>query len=400
MHTQKLYDNDAVQTTFTATVISCMRRRDDYAVILDRTCFFPEGGGQWADHGTLNGIPVTDVQIVEDEILHYCEAPVEKGTEVTGVIDWSRRFDQMQQHSGEHIISGILCSRHHCHNVGFHIGADTITIDYDAPITEAETAVAEQLANEVIWADTPVEAWVPRPKELAELDYRSKKELDGPVRIVRIGTADCCACCGTHVKSAGQVGLIKVLSQQKFRDGVRIEILSGKRALERLSTDYMQNRAVAQALSVKTGATAAGVERLQNELAESKAQLSAAKKQQLTAVAEQYRDAGDVLLFRPPMETTVVRKLADAVAQTCGGRCSVFSGADHQYAYALVRADGSDIREFVNQLNTTLQGRGGGRSGFAQGAVTASEAEIREFYESKKPKKGEFVLHNWRNIGE
>lgn len=400
MQTQKLYEQDAFLSTFTATVVSCMRRRDDYAVILDRTCFFPEGGGQWADHGTLNNSPVTDVQIVEDEILHYCEAPVEKGTEVIGVIDWSRRFDQMQQHSGEHIISGILCSRHHCHNVGFHIGADTITIDYDAPITEAETAVAEQLANEVIWADTPVEAWVPRPKELAELEYRSKKELDGAVRIVRIGEADCCACCGTHVQTAGQVGLIKVLSQQKFRDGVRIEILCGKRALERLGTDYAQNRAVAQALSVKTDATAAAVERLQTELATLKTQLATAEKQQLTALAEQYRGAGDVLLFRPAMDTTAVRKLADAVAQTCGGMCSVFSGTDAKYAYAFVRADGKDIREFVQQLNTALQGRGGGKAGFAQGAVKASETEIRGFYESKKPIKGQFVLHNWRTIGE
>ena len=261
METEKLYYENPFLRQFAATVLSCEAGKDGYLVTLDRTAFYPEGGGQPADHGTLNGVAVTDVHEKNGVIFHTCQEKVEIGAVVTGQIDWERRFDHMQQHSGEHILSGILCELYHCDNVGFHLGADTVTIDYNTDISWEQAMAAEQRANETIWADTPVKILFPTPEELEAIHYRSKKELSGQVRIVAFPGADCCACCGTHVLSAGQVGIIKVLSCQKFRSGVRMEILCGKRAWRYLGQVYDQARAVGQHLSVKPVDVGGAVER-------------------------------------------------------------------------------------------------------------------------------------------
>ena len=196
METEKLYYQDPYLTAFTARVLSCEKSKSGWAVVLDRTAFYPEGGGQPADHGTLGAVQVTDVHETNGVIFHTCDGPVEIGAEVEGAVDWPRRFDHMQQHSGEHILSGLLCSLYRCDNVGFHLGADTVTIDYNAELTWEQVMAAEKAANEVIWQNTPVEITFPAPDALARLNYRSKKALTGQVRIVAFPGADCCACCG------------------------------------------------------------------------------------------------------------------------------------------------------------------------------------------------------------
>ena len=228
--TEKLYYNDAFMKNFTAQVLSCEKGKDGWEVVLDRTAFYPEGGGQPGDQGVLGGVAVADTHEREGEVVHLCAGPLAVGETVTGEIYFVRRFDFMQQHSGEHIVSGILCARHHCDNVGFHIGKDLVTIDFNAALTTEDVAEIEALANQYIWEDHPVEAGWPDSEALAALPYRSKKALEGPVRIVTWPGADCCACCGTHVRRSGQVGLVKLLSCQKFRDGVRIEMAAGARA--------------------------------------------------------------------------------------------------------------------------------------------------------------------------
>lgn len=380
METEKLYYTNPFLREFSATVLSCEAVKGTYQVVLDRSAFYPEGGGQPADHGTLGGTAVTDVHEKNGVVFHTCDKPVEIGQMVTGSIDWARRFDHMQQHSGEHIISGILCADYHCDNVGFHLGADTVTIDYNADISWEQALDAERKANEVIWADQAVEISYPSPTELAALDYRSKKELTGKVRIVTFPEADCCACCGTHVARAGQVGLVKVLSCQKFREGVRLEIVCGRRALVYLSTIYDQDRAIAQRLSVKPQDTLAAVERLEGELSAAKVRQSHLEEQVFSSIAAENTGKGDVLLFQPTMKSDSVRKLADAVAHRCGGLAAVFAGEDGQYAYALVRSDGRDISAFVKDLNKVLHGRGGGRNGFAQGSVQARRGDIEAFF--------------------
>ena len=380
METEKLYYVDQFIQEFPATVLSCEAGKNGYQVVLDCTAFYPEGGGQPADHGTLGSVHVTDVHEKDGVIFHTCDGPVEIGQMVNGRIDWARRFDHMQQHSGEHIISGILCADYHCDNVGFHLGAETVTIDYNADISWEQALDAERKANEVIWADQEVEIAYPDSEELAFIDYRSKKELTGQVRIVTFPEADCCACCGTHVARAGQVGLIKVLSCQKFREGVRLEIICGKRALDYLGRTYDQAKAIGQQLSVKPQDTLAAVERLEAELSAAKVRMAHLEETAFEAIARENEGRGDVLLFQPAMKGDSVRKLADAVAKRAGGLAAVFAGEDGQYAYALVQADGQDISPLVKDLNKALNGRGGGRNGFAQGSVQAEETVIREFF--------------------
>ena len=388
METEKLYYQDPCLCRFSAAVVTCAPGNGGFLVTLDRTAFYPEGGGQPADHGTLNGIPVTDVHEKDGVIFHTCKQALEPGAAVTGIVHWARRFDHMQQHSGEHILSGILCSRYHCDNVGFHLGADTVTIDYNVPLTWEQVLAAEAEANAVIWADRPVEITYPSPEELEALDYRSKKELTGQVRIVTFPEADCCACCGTHVLRAGQVGLVKVLSCQKFHQGVRLEILCGGRAMAYLSQVYDQARAAGQQLSVKPVDLSPAVERLTAELTAVKARQADLEGQLIAGTAARYAGAGDVLLVEPPMQPDAARRLADAVARSCGGLAAVFAGAEDRYVYALVHGLGQDIAPLVKALNAALHGRGGGRNGFAQGSVQAGEAEIRGFFQTQKEETG------------
>lgn len=384
METQKLYYQDPTLREFPATVLSCEAAGEVWKVVLDQTAFYPEGGGQPADHGVLKTaggeIPVTDVHEKSGTVFHTCAAPAEPGTVVTGVLDWARRFDHMQQHSGEHILSGILCRLYHCDNVGFHLGAETVTIDYNTDITWEQALEAERLANEAVWADRETEIFYPSSEELAALDYRSKKELTGQVRIVEFPEADRCACCGTHVERAGQAGPIKVLSCQKFREGVRMEILCGARALRYLSTAYDQARAVGQRLSVKPLEIQGAVERLEEELSAAKARMADLEQTAFAALAAEQAGRGDVVLFQSPMRPDSLRRLADAVGKSCGGLAAVFSGEGAKWSYALVRGDGEDIAPLVKELNETLHGRGGGRNGFAQGSVQAGRGEIEAFF--------------------
>ena len=380
METEKLYYADPFLKTFTATVLDCQPGKNGFVVTLDRTAFYPEGGGQPADQGTLDGAAVTDVHEKNGVVLHNVDSAVEIGKTVTGVIDWARRFDHMQQHSGEHICSGLICGRCHCDNVGFHMGTDMVTIDFNADIPWEELLEIEAQANQYIYEDHPIDIQFHRGAELDAIDYRSKKPLEGDVRIVAFPGADCCACCGTHVLRSGQVGLVKFLSVQKFREGVRIELLCGKRALDYLSRTWEQAKTIGQRLSVKPVDAAAAVERLEHELSAAKLRCSQLEESVFAAIAQEQAGKGDVLLFQPPMKPDSVRKLADAAAKTCGGLAAVFAGEGIHYAYALGRADGQDISAQVKAMNAALHGRGGGRNGFAQGSVEAERSAIEAFF--------------------
>lgn len=379
METEKIFYADPYLRDFTATVLSCEPGKDGFIVILDRTAFYPEGGGQPADHGTLGAAQVTDVHDKDGCVLHTCSAPLPVGEQVHGTIDWTRRFDHMQQHSGEHIVSGMLCSAFHCDNVGFHLGVDTVTIDYNADITWEQVLAIEAEANRYIWENHPISITYPTPEELAALDYRSKKELHGVVRITEFPGADCCACCGTHVTRSGEVGLVKFLSCQKFRSGVRLELLCGGRALRYLSQSWEKNHLIAQSLSVKDADTFAALRRLQAELLDTKARATALEEESFRRSAQDYAGKGDVLLVMPPLFGDGTRRLCDAVSATCGGRCAVFSGEEGSYRYAVIHT-GVDIRAFIKDMNAALHGRGGGRDGFAQGSVQATEDEIRRYF--------------------
>ena len=382
MDTVKLYYENAYTQDFTAVVQSCEAVKNGFAVTLDRTAFYPEGGGQPADHGTLGEARVLDVHEKDDVVTHLCDRALSVGAEVGGRIDWARRFDHMQQHSGEHIISGLLCSTFHCDNVGFHMGADVVTIDYNAPITWEQALEVERRANAYIWADHPIRIWYPSAEELAALPYRSKKELTGAVRITEFPGADRCACCGTHVSSSGQVGLLKLLSCQKFRDGVRLELLCGQRALDCLAAGWEQARQIGQALSVKPQSAFAAVSRLQEELLSLKEKAARLEEADFAHVAAQYRGAGSVLHIAEPLDGDGARRLCDAIAKAAGGRCAVFAGQDGDYRYAVIES-GGDLRPLIKDMNTALHGRGGGRDGFAQGSAACTAEEVRAFFQAR-----------------
>ena len=379
MDTVRLYYENAYTQDFTAVVASCEAVKNGFAVTLDRTAFYPEGGGQPADRGTLDEARVLDVHEKDGVVTHLCDRALSVGAEVSGHIDWARRFDHMQQHSGEHIISGLLCSTFHCDNVGFHMGADVVTIDYNAPITWEQALEVERRANAYIWADRPIHIWYPSPEELAALPYRSKKELTGAVRITEFPGADRCACCGTHVTSSGQVGLLKLLSCQKFRDGVRLELLCGQRALDCLAAGWEQARQIGQALSVKPQSAFAAVSRLQEELLTLKEKAARLEEASFTHTAEQYRNAGSVLYITERLDGDGTRRLCDAIAKAAGGRCAVFAGSNGGYQYAVIE-NGGDLRPLIKDMNAALHGRGGGRDGFAQGSAACTAEEIRTFF--------------------
>lgn len=379
MATRKLYYENAFAQDFTAVVESCEAVKGGFAVALDRTAFYPEGGGQPADHGTLGESRVLDVHEKDGVVTHLCDRALSVGAEVDGHIDWARRFGHMQQHSGEHIISGLLCSTFHCDNVGFHMGAESVTIDFNADIPWEELLEIEAAANRYIYEDHAIDIQLHRGAELDAIDYRSKKPLEGDVRIVTFPGADCCACCGTHVARSGQVGIVKFLSVQKFREGVRIELLCGGRAYRYLSACWAQDVAVAQALSVKPTAAAAAVERLQGELSALKLRCAKLEESVFAGVAAQHAGRGDVLLFEDEMGGESVRKLCDAVAETCGGRCAVFAGAGSAWKYAIGQR-GGDLRALTKDLNAALSGRGGGKPEFVQGSVGAEREAIEAFF--------------------
>lgn len=379
--TRRLYYENVYKKEFEAKVLECREGKKGFQIILDESAFYPEGGGQPSDTGYLNQIKVKEVHEKDGELLHYTDEAIEPGTTVIGKIDWARRFDLMQQHSGEHMVSGLVHEKYGYDNVGFHMGSDVITIDFNGILDDAEMAEIETLVNEKIWENAPVEIFFPSREELESMEYRSKKELTGQVRIVRFPGCDTCACCGTHVSRTGEIGMVKLLSVVKFRDGVRMEMISGKRVLNYLNMVNGQNHQISVKLSAKMDKTAQAVARLQDENFALKGRVHTMEEEMFSREAQKWSNAGNVLLFQEGMEADSVRKLADAVMQTCKGRCAVFSkNPDGSFKYAMGEIDG-DLRQFTKEMNGALNGRGGGKPFFVQGSVQAAEAEIRKFFE-------------------
>lgn len=376
MNPHTLYYQDSHLTRFTAQVTGCTQQGERWEITLDNTAFYPEGGGQSADQGTLGGVSVLDVRERGEEIIHFCDGPLSVGSAVEGEICWQRRFDLMQQHSGEHILSGIIHSRYGFHNVGFHMGEETITIDFDGMIPQGDIPDLELAANRAIWQDVPVECRFVEGQELENQTYRSKKALRGTVRLVTFPGYDCCACCGTHVKRSGQVGMVKILSWEKFHQGVRMEIVCGGRALRYFSALAEQNRQVSNLFSAKPLETGTVARKFKEDYETLKFRLGGLENQLFEAVAKEYTGLGDVVLFREDLSPDALRRLADKVGAVCGGRCAIFSGSDQEgYRYAICHQQG-DLRAFIKDFNQALRGRGGGKPNFVQGSCTATRQEI------------------------
>lgn len=380
MQTRKLYYEDSHLAAFSATVLTCTPTDQGYAVVLDATAFYPEGGGQAADTGILGGVRVLDTRERGETVVHLCQQPLEIGQSVQGRIDWDKRFARMQQHSGEHIVSGIIHRRFGYHNTGFHMGADAVTIDFDGVVPEEALAQIEAEANGAVWANIPLRIWYPSEEELPNVPYRTKKALPWPVRIVEIPGFDCCACCGTHVSATGEIGIIKLFSAVNFRGGTRMEMACGGQALKILNETYAQNKLVSQAFSAKIFETGAAAQRMNDQLANLKFHLTGLQRKLYSQTAAGYANAGNVLHFEENLDGTGLRELADAITKECGGWAAVFSGNDSEgYGFCLA-AKAGDLRPMCREMTAALSGRGGGKPGFQQGRVQAKQEEITAYF--------------------
>ncbi len=379
MDPQKLYYSDCHQREFTATVTDCRETPKGWAVTLSATAFYPEGGGQACDLGTLGPARVLEVREQEDAILHLCDSPLAAGSTVTGRIDWQRRFDLMQQHSGEHILSGLIHQKYGWHNVGFHIGKEYMEIDFDGPIPQQDLEALEWQANQVIFDDLPVRAWYPSQSELPQVSYRTKKALPWPVRIVDIPGVDACACCGVHVKTTGQIGFIKIVSMVKFHQGVRLQLCCGGRAVRLMQAIFEQNRQVSQAFSAKLLETGEAARKANEALTAEKLRANSLQTAIFDSIARDCAGKGSVLLFRQGLEPGQVRELADKLSATCGGRAAVASGTEGAYSLCMVDRAG-DLKPLCEALKQQLNARGGGKPGYFQGSVPATKAQIEALF--------------------
>ena len=376
---EKLYEQNSFIKQFIATVLSCTPNGDSWDIVLTATAFYPEGGGQPYDTGRLGNVEVTAVHTREGVIVHTCTSPLDVGATIEGNIDWERRFDLMQNHSGEHIVSGLAHSLFGCDNVGFHMGSETITIDFNTTMTVEDIQRLEYCANQYICENHAIQITYPTAVELDMLQYRSKKELSGQVRIVSFQDADTCACCGTHVTTSSEVGFIKLLSCQPCRQGVRIEMVSGGRALRYLSHIFEENRQVSQLLSAKISETAQAVARLKDEKATLEMKLEHTQDCYFSSLCAGYANKPLVILFEKDLTPVSLRRLADMMMGVGVGRCAVLCGSDTLgYQYAITQKNG-DLRPIAKKLNQELNGRGGGQASLIQGSIKATGGDIQDY---------------------
>ena len=372
MITEKLYDKDSHIKAFTAKVIDCRKKENGFEVILDKTAFFPEGGGQYADTGKIGEAAINDVQIINGEIVHYADRALNIGEELRCEINWEQRFRRMQNHSGEHIVSGIVHKLYGYENVGFHLG-DDVTIDFDGELTREQLIDVEKRANEAIYKNA---------KFTCEyLSYRSKLELTENVRIVTVEGYDVCACCAVHVYSASEIGIIKILDFARHRGGIRVHLLCGKDALEDYEKKYENLRSVATVLCAKQNETAQAFERFNEEHSALKIELAALKRElaQLKASAMENTDEC-ILIFEANTDMNDLRKLVLNGAEKTEKLCAGFSGNNNDGYRFAIASKSIDLREKSKEITSALNGRGGGSSELLQGSAAASKEEIEKYF--------------------
>lgn len=382
MDQNRLYYVTPYVKNFMCTVISCTQnKKGTWDAILNQTAFYPEGGGQPSDTGTLNGVEVLHVCEKGEEIIHELETPLEEGTLAEGIIDWQKRYDNMQQHTGEHIFSGLVHKHFGYDNVGFHMGTDEVTVDFNGIITQEQLDALEDEANQLIYDNVPVHVFYPSQEELEQLDYRSKKELTGVVRIVEIPGGDICACCGTHVETTGEVGIIKLRTMINYKGGVRISMLCGRRALMDYRERLKDEIRISNLLSAKLALVPEAVEKLKNESQEKDMVNGRLCQQLLEKKVESYPESGEVLaVFEEGLSPVQLRQLSTMLYEKGKGKIvGVFSGKEEEqvYQYALGSSQ-ADMRKLSKAMNSELNGRGGGSELMAQGTFKAGEKEIRE----------------------
>lgn len=392
--TERLYLQDSHLCRNTARVTTCVKTDKGYEIELDRSVFFPNKGGQPCDLGTIGTAKVLDVNEAGDRLVHLCSEPLEPGTEVEAVIDWARRKDIMEQHTGEHLLSWCAWSLYGAVNVGFHCALDYATLDLDIPLTAEQLKQIEQLANRVARENRAVTAVIYKTEEELEgLPLRKHTEgLTAPIRVVTIEGADSCTCCAPHVKHTGEIGLLKITQAAAYKGGMRLTFLCGGRAYT--YTAMLQEAMDGMARSFSTGVdkVSAAVEKMNGEL-------DAAKRQNKSLstrlegyysreLKEKARDIKGKKLLVEIVEDTDPKRLRPLCQSTLEAKALtlLLCPNGEQVSYILMcKGINLDMGEVIQAVNAALGGKGGGRGDMAQGSARkpAGLEEIRaqlEFY--------------------
>ena len=386
MKTEKIYETDGMCFSFRAHILSAEPSKNGYAVILDRTAFFPEGGGQTADRGMMGKARVLDVQIVNDEILHFTDILPE--TDENGTIfcelDAKDRFRKMQNHLGEHLLCGAIHRAKGYENVGFHLGADYMTFDVSGPMTAEEIYAAEVEANRAIAADAPVRCYVPTKEELSSLSYRAKSEkleATDAIRIVDVEGFDRCACCAPHLDSAGKVGLIKIVDAMYYKGGMRFSALCGFDALADYDTRLREIRALSSLFSAKPHEIVSAAEAKMEEISTLKGTIGAMRREivalKLALLTPQKEN---ILCFEPDMDAVSMREFATAGASKTDGIFAVFAGSDETGYRFTATAQNFPLKDLTSKIKTALSGKCGGSNQMITGQISATEDAIRAFF--------------------
>ncbi len=377
--TEKLFYQDGYRKEFQAKVLSCEKVKEQYQVVLDGTAFFPEGGGQYGDIGWLDETEVLDTREKSGIIYHTVASPLEAGTTVTGRLNWEVRFDRMQQHTGEHIISGIVHSRFGYDNVGFHLGEDYCTMDFNGCISKEELREIELEANRAVFANLGVGITYPSKEELIAMEYRSKIEIEGQVRIITIPGYDVCACCAPHLGSTGEIGLIKLVHMMNYKGGERITMLCGFRALADYDRKDENTKAISALLSAKEREVADAVARLKEEAGSLKGKIASLQQKMLAYRAAEIPVEEDVAaVFDSGLSGNAPRELMNLLLNKGAKVCAVFAGDEEKGYRYVIGSKETDVRPLCKRINDAFGGRGGGKPEMVQGSLSGSEEAIRE----------------------
>lgn len=380
--TERLYYADSSISSFSATVVRCEENKGRYEIVLDKTAFFPEGGGQSGDSGMLDSVRVFDTHEKGGEVIHYCDAPITVGHTVSGKLDFDLRFRRMQNHSGEHIVSGIVNSMFGFENVGFHMGSEDITVDYNGYLTREQIEEVERRANAAVFANLEINTEFPDSETLSRMSYRSKLELTENVRIVTIDGIDTCACCASHVKKTGEIGIIKLLDAIHYKGGIRIHLLCGYDALEDYAARYEATRKMANEMCVKQNEVAEAFSKKLEEFSELRYKYSRLKAEITDAkIAKLAPTEGNILIFEDEADGDSMRRIADAGADLCSGICAVFGKSETGYSYVCVSRH-EDLRALSKDINAAISGRGGGSSQMIRGSCSATREKIEGYFKN------------------
>ena len=377
--TEKLFYNDSHSQEFEATVVSCECAGDLFKIVLDKTVFFPEGGGQYADTGVLGGVKVLDVHEKNDIIYHTTDAPLNVGSKVSGKINWEERFEKMQQHTGEHIVSGIVNERFGYQNVGFHLSGDYCTMDFSGPITKEQLKEIEMEANKAVFKNLDIDVSYPSKEVLAQMEYRSKIEIEGQVRIVTVPGYDVCACCAPHVKKTGEIGLIKLVNMANYKGGVRITMLCGFRALRDYDKKDANVKEISALLCAKELETAQAVHHLKDEAVALKSKIASLQQKMMVYRANEIEIADEVtVVFDAELSGNGPRELMNLLLDKGAKVSAVFAGTDEAGYRYVIGSRECDVRPLAKKINEAFSGRGGGKPEMVQGSLSGNEKEITD----------------------